>query len=101
MKPDKDTASILRENKEVADTLNTEGWKIIKRELYKYIMDAESIFSVEGKTPEEFMVDLKANKKAIEKIQNWLYNIEGTAMSVNSGEYKEIRESLIINLDQR
>lgn len=98
-KQDPKTAKILRNNKLVSDTLSSEGWQIIKSELYKEIIDMESIFSVSRGTPETMMIELRASQIAIEKLQNWLYNIEGTALSANQNEYKSFKEKYIFSLD--
>lgn len=98
-KMDSKTAEILRNNKLVSDTLSSEGWQIIKNELFKEILDAESIFSVSKGTAESMAIEVRARQIAIEKLQNWLYNIEGTALSTTQGEYKSFKEKYIFSLD--
>lgn len=99
-KVDPKTAKILRNNKLVNDTLSSEGWQIIKTELFREILDMESIFSVTRGTPESMMIELRARQIAIEKLQHWLYNIEGTALSANQNEYTSFKEKYILNLDE-
>lgn len=76
----------LNENKAVYRFVKSRGWVIAKNKLMEKIDDLQSIMNVDGKTPEEVVMDIKVRKLVCNELLDWVRSLEGQAQQFENNE---------------
>lgn len=72
-------AEIFQEGNEIAQYIDSQGWKRVKEKFAERIMDLQSIKNLEGVKPEELLADIKARNTAVDILMDIISELEGRA----------------------
>lgn len=84
----------------IALYVESDGWRWTKDRLAEKIMDLQSIMNLEGKSPEEIVLDIKARKLTIDILMTTLKQVEGRAEQHRSNQTlaERIDEDIIVTV---
>lgn len=75
---DKETQTIVSEQKQIAKLTETEGWNYARAKLVDRVLDLQNAFNVNDADPQMLLVDIRARKLATTILYDWLREVEGT-----------------------
>lgn len=99
MKPDKETAELMRRNKQVADFVASGDWQYVKKKITDKIMDLQSIKNLENSDPAELVMEIKARNTAVDILVETLREVEADAHQIEKLSIPEVDGEFIISFE--
>lgn len=93
---DKETAQIIRNEKNIADLCRHEAWPLLKQKFIEKIMELQSVRNIRVDLPEKMAIEMQGRLFAIDVLMEWMNDIEGTALNSNTVSNEIKRDSYII-----
>ncbi len=103
MKLDKDTQKVLSEGEQIANLVQSDGWRLVRMRLFNKITDLNSVLGITGKTNEEILRELGVRQEAVKTLFDWLREIEGTAAGHQTNAElfkKDMQENYLISIEE-
>ncbi len=101
---DKDTAKILSDQEKIENTVNSDGWKLIKKIFIQSLngLDSMHSFPSTGMSFEAIGREVAARQAAIDLVLNIINQVEGLAEDSKSNRelFKDMKEeSLVVTFE--